>query len=81
MGLFAHLLVLKYYNGGKFILLTFEQSVKSVELCQSLSDMYQDIHLFRFNDRSGEIYILAGEDIEILIASNGTWRFINEAEF
>jgi hypothetical protein len=52
-----------------------------VELCQSLSDMYLDIHLFRFNDRSGEIYIIAGEDIEIVIAANGTWRFIDGTEF
>jgi hypothetical protein len=43
--------------------------------------MYQDIHLFRFNDRSGEIYILAGENIEVLIAANASWRFINETEF
>ncbi|MBL1208669.1 DUF6888 family protein [Geminocystis sp. GBBB08] len=57
---------------------TFEQSIKSVILCQDLSNKYLDIHLFRFNDRTGEIYILAGEDIEILIASNGTWRFIDE---
>jgi hypothetical protein len=69
------------YYGDDIIFPTFEQSVKSVELCQSLSDMYLDIHLFRFNDRSGEIYILAGEDVEVLIYANGTWRFINETEF
>ncbi len=31
-----------------------------------------------YGDRTGEIYILAGDNIEILIASNGTWRFIDE---
>ncbi|WP_437173636.1 DUF6888 family protein, partial [Crocosphaera sp.] len=30
---------------------TFEQSIKSVILCQDLSNKYLDIHLFRFNDR------------------------------
>lgn len=66
---------LRYVN-----LLTTQQAIKSVELCQSLSDLYRDIRLFRFNSRTNEIFILAGESIEILITSDGQWRFINEAE-
>ncbi|WP_071905637.1 DUF6888 family protein [Crocosphaera watsonii WH 8501] len=60
---------------------TFKQCLKSVELSQSLSNLYQDINLFRFNEQTGEIYILAGEKIEIVIATNGNWRFIDETEF
>jgi hypothetical protein len=62
--------------------LTPEQAIKSVELCQSLSDMYRDILLFRFDALKGEIYILAGQDIELVIYANGNWEFLpNEAEF
>jgi hypothetical protein len=66
----------------KFISLTLEQATKSVELCQSLSDLHQDIVLFRFDDLKGEIYILAGQNIEIVIYSTGNWEFLpNGTEF
>ena len=62
--------------------LTVEQAIKSVELCQSLSDLHQDIVLFRFDALKGEIYILAGQDIEIVIYASGIWEFLpNETEF
>ena len=62
--------------------LTVEQAIKSVELCQSLSDLHQDIVLFRFDDLKGEIYILAGQDLEIVIYDSGLWEFLpNEAQF
>ncbi len=62
--------------------LTVEQAIKSVEICQNLSDLHQDIVLFRFDDLKGEIYILAGLDIEIVIYSNGNWEFLpDETEF
>ena len=60
----------------KLTSLTLEQAIKSVELCQSLSDLYQDIVLFRFDDLKGEIYILAGRNIEIIIYANGVWEFL-----
>jgi hypothetical protein len=55
--------------GGKSIFPT-------VELCQSLSDLYQDICLFRFDALTGDIYILAGENLEIIIYQDGNWEFI-----
>ncbi|WP_407682278.1 DUF6888 family protein [Pseudocalidococcus azoricus] len=58
---------------------SFEQCLKTVEICQSLSNMYQEIKLFRFNELTSEIYILAGDEIEILITTHGRWRFVNEA--
>ena len=51
--------------------LTVEEAIKSVEICQSLSDLEQDIILFRFDELNGEIYILAELDIEIVIYSDG----------
>jgi hypothetical protein len=56
--------------------LTVEQAIKSVELCQSLSDLHQDIVLFRFDELKGEIYILAGQDLEVIIYPNGLWEFL-----
>lgn len=58
------------------ISLTVEQAIKSVELCQSLSNLHQDIVLFRFDELKGEIYILAGENVEIVIYSDGNWEFL-----
>lgn len=44
-----------------------------------LSNYYRDIHLFRFDIKTGTIYILADESIEILISRDGKWRFLDEA--
>jgi hypothetical protein len=64
------------------ISLSVEQAIKSVELCQSLSDLHQNIVLFRFDDLKREIYILADSDIEIVIYFSGNWEFLpNETEF
>jgi hypothetical protein len=48
-----------------------------------LSNLYRDIHLFRFDARTGDVYILAGasDELEIIVPPNGLWRFLNEAEF
>jgi hypothetical protein len=45
-----------------------------------LSNGYRDIHLFRFDARTREAYILAGKDLEIIVPPNGLWRFLNETE-
>jgi hypothetical protein len=54
-----------------------------IRVCQMLSNLLQDIHLFRFDDATREIYILAGkrDDLEIVIYLNGTWEFVNETRF
>jgi hypothetical protein len=67
---------------GELIALTPAQAIKAVEVCQSLSNLYQDILLFRFDALKGEIYILAGQNLEIIIDTQGTWEFLpNETEF
>jgi hypothetical protein len=43
-----------------------------------LSNGYRSIELFRFNEVTGEIYLLAFENIQIQIARDGAWRFVNE---
>jgi hypothetical protein len=45
-----------------------------------LSTGYQPVHVFRYNENTQTIFILAGvtESLEIVISPNGQWRFINE---
>jgi len=47
------------------------------------SNLYRDIHLFRFDEQTGDVFILAGtgDELEIIIAPNGLWRFLDETEF
>lgn len=63
---------------------TAVQNFQSVCLCQSLSDFYQPIWLFRYDPGTREVFILAGvnEVIQIRVFNNGSWRFVNnEAGF
>jgi len=57
---------------------TTEQALASVIVCQMLSNLYQPINLFRYDDVNKAIYILAGENdtLEINIPREGEWRFI-----
>ncbi len=41
-----------------------------------LSNGYQEIHLFRFDEKIGNVFILAGDDISIVIPPDGGWYFI-----
>jgi len=45
-----------------------------------LSNYYRDIRLFRFNPEKGYAFIMAGEDLQIMVFPSGLWRFINETE-
>lgn len=61
---------------------TVEQAFACVRVFQMLSSGYQPVHLFRYDQKTGIIYILAGvtESMEILIPPNGKWRFIDNDE-
>jgi hypothetical protein len=41
-----------------------------------LSNSYQDIHLFRFDEKIGNVFILAGHDLQIVAPPNGEWYFL-----
>ncbi len=41
-----------------------------------LSNGYQEIHLFRFDEKIGNVFILAGNDIQVVIPPDGAWYFI-----
>jgi hypothetical protein len=51
------------------------QESKCFVICQNLTDKYLVIHIIRLDERTGEIYILAGQETEILISRNGQWRY------
>jgi hypothetical protein len=41
-----------------------------------LSNCYRDIRLFRFDDQTGDVYILAGDDMKIIVPFDGAWYFL-----
>jgi len=57
---------------------TAVQALTCLRVCQMVSNSFLDIHLIRFNEIKGYVYILAGDEIEILIFPEGNWRFIDE---
>jgi hypothetical protein len=59
---------------------TNEQAIACLRVCQILSNCYRDIQLFRFNAQTGEVYIFAGDELEIIVPRNGLWRFLDETE-
>jgi hypothetical protein len=55
--------------------LTSAQAETCLQLVQDLTRMYRPIYLVRFDRRTGNIFMLDGEGIEISIQANGLWRF------
>ncbi len=59
---------------------TDEQAQACLRVCQMLSSYYRDIQLFRFNAQTREVYIFAGDELQIIVSRNGLWRFVDETE-
>lgn len=57
---------------------TPEQGIMTIIVCQMLSNLFLDIVLFRYDNLTKEVYILASKDIQIEIPSDGKWEFIND---
>jgi hypothetical protein len=59
---------------------TIEQAFACVRVCQMISSGYQPIHIFRYNENTQTVFILAGvtEGLEILIFPNGRWSFTDD---
>ena len=57
---------------------TTKQGIMTIIVCQMLSNLFLDIVLFRYDNLTKEVYILASKDIQIKIPSNGRWEFIND---
>ncbi|BAY86256.1 hypothetical protein NIES267_57620 [Calothrix parasitica NIES-267] len=56
---------------------TAEQLKTCFVLGASITSMYQTINLIRIDERTKEIYFLAGKEIELVILENGDWSFYN----
>ncbi len=41
-----------------------------------LSNSFRSIHLFRFDPLTCNVYILAGDNIELTVPPNGLWDFL-----
>ena len=60
----------------KTILPTGKQGITCIILCQSLTNTFTPIYIVRIDERTGNLFILAGENIQIEIYKNGYWRFL-----
>ncbi|WP_390610029.1 DUF6888 family protein [Acaryochloris marina] len=56
---------------------TANQGIMCVTLCQSLTNSFMPIFVVRLDERTGNVFILAGDNIEIEIYPNGRWRFLS----
>lgn len=55
---------------------TVAQAFAAVIVCQMLSTLLRDIVLFRYDETTREIYILAGVSIQVTIPADGQQRSV-----
>ncbi|MHC5815650.1 MAG: DUF6888 family protein [Nostoc sp.] len=55
---------------------TAEQGIRCVILCQSLTNTFTPIYIVRLDEQTGNVFILAGDNIEVEIYRNGFWMFL-----
>ncbi|MGM3306890.1 DUF6888 family protein [Anabaena sp. WFMT] len=55
---------------------TSEQKTQLFLLCCWLTQLYLPINLVRFDKRTGNVFILAGEENMIKIYPNAKWRYV-----
>ncbi|MCU0537718.1 MAG: hypothetical protein MUD14_27850 [Hydrococcus sp. Prado102] len=47
------------------------QAIRCFIMCQRITQMYLPLYLVRLDERTGDIFILAGEELQVLIDENG----------
>jgi hypothetical protein len=59
------------------------QMIEAITTLQSLSNFYRPIDLFRYDEKSEQIFIIAGEqeNIEITIFADGKRRIVINDQF
>jgi len=55
---------------------TPEQFRECYRVCSELTHMFLSVHLVRLDQRTREVYILAGDGLEVLISPNGKVRYL-----
>jgi hypothetical protein len=46
-------------------------AIRCFMMCQRITQMYLPLYLVRLDERRGDIFILAGEELQVLIDENG----------
>ncbi len=41
-----------------------------------LSSYYRDIQLFWFDEQTGNVFILAGDELQVIVPPDGIWKFV-----
>ncbi|WP_373872962.1 DUF6888 family protein [Microseira wollei] len=54
---------------------TAEQMLSCFILSYWATKMYLPIFIIRLDERTGDMFFLAGEETEIIIPPNGRWRY------
>jgi hypothetical protein len=65
-------------NRGRRIIAYTRTRIMTIIVRQMLSNLFLDVVLFRYDNLTKEVYILASNDIQIKIPSNGKWEFLND---
>ena len=60
---------------GVSAVLTVEQCKACTQLCQDLTRFYIPVYLVRLDRRTGNLFVLAGEETEIEIRPDGEWEY------
>lgn len=57
---------------------TRDQSDTAIFLCQLLSNLFQPMQVFRYDQKLKTIYIQAGtsDEIALIIEEDGSWEFV-----
>ncbi len=57
---------------------TKKQSDAAIFLCQLLSNLYQPIQIFRYDQKLKTLYVQAGraDEIAVIINQDGNWNFV-----
>lgn len=55
---------------------TVEQTMELFRVCQNLTQMYLPLNLVRLDERTGNVVILAGEEIVIVIDKTGNVDYL-----
>jgi hypothetical protein len=55
---------------------TAEQGIRYIILCQYLTGKFMTVAIVRMDERTHNLFILAGDTIEIEVYRNGLWRYL-----
>jgi hypothetical protein len=79
-GLFSKAIIV--YMWSERVVPTAPQGIQCMIQCQWLTNMFQVIHIVRFDERTKNVYILSDGDvageIELEIFPDGNWSFTDE---